>query len=150
MKHKGLNQLLCAAVVNTNFRETLLRSPAQAIASGYLEHSFSLTPEEKKLVIDIQAPQLEDFAAQIYHWISGNGNGHNGNGNGLGHEVLGSEEPLSAQACQWISGNGNNGNGHNGHGTNGNGKNGNGYKKKALDAVEPFVELYRAPVLAGI
>jgi hypothetical protein len=148
MKHKGLNQLLCAAVVNTKFRETLLRSPAQAIASGYLEHSFSLTPEEKKLVIDIQAPQLEDFATQIYRWISGNGNGHNGYG--LRHKVLGSEDPLSAQVCQWVSGNGSNGNGHNGHGTNGNGKNGNGYKKKALDALEPLVELYRAPALAEI
>ena len=139
MKHKGLNQLLCAAVVNTKFRETLLRSPAQAIASGYLEHSFSLTPEEKKLVTDIQARKLEDFAAQIFHWISGNGNGHNGHG--LGHKVLGSEDPFSAQACQWVSGSGSNGNGHNGHGSNG-----NGYKKKALDALEPLVELYRAPV----
>jgi hypothetical protein len=143
MKHKGLNQLLCAAVVNTKFRDTLLHSPAQAIASGYLDHSFSLTPEEKNLVIGIQARQLEDFAAQVYHWISGNGNGHNGNG--LRHRILGSEEPFSAQVSQWISGNGSNG-----RGTNGNGKNGNGYKQKALDAVEPLIELYRAPVLAEI
>jgi len=33
------------------------------------------------LVISIQAQKLEDFAAQVYRWISGNGNG-NGNGNG--------------------------------------------------------------------
>ncbi|MGQ9599546.1 MAG: hypothetical protein ACUVWZ_09025 [Anaerolineae bacterium] len=84
MKHKALNQLLCAAMVNTQFREILLRDPAQAIATGYLDHSFSLTREERELVLGIQAQQLEDFAAQVYHWISDrNGNGHHSkNGNG--------------------------------------------------------------------
>lgn len=89
MKHKGLNQLLCAATVNNRFRETLLHNPAQAIATGYFDHTFSLTPEEQDLVISIQAQKLEDFAAQVYRWISGysngNGNGKNGNGNGNGH-----------------------------------------------------------------
>jgi hypothetical protein len=90
MKHKSLNQLLCAATVNVRFREALLRDPAKAIASGYLDHSFSLTAEERDLVIGIQARQLEDFAAQIYYWMSDhgrNGNGRNGNGhNGNGHK----------------------------------------------------------------
>jgi hypothetical protein len=96
MKHKSLNQLLCAATVNGRFREMLLRDPAQAIATGYFEHSFCLTSEERDLVVGIQAQQLEDFAAQVFHWISGAGNGHNGNGhNGNGHK-----------------GNGHNGNGH--------------------------------------
>jgi hypothetical protein len=87
MQHKDLNQLLCAATINVRFRETLLRDPAQAIAAGYFGHTFSLTPEERELVIGIQAQQLEDFAAQVYCWISGNnsGSGHNDhrkNGNG--------------------------------------------------------------------
>lgn len=82
MNHKGLNQLLCAATVNGRFRETLLRNPAQAIAAGYLDHTFYLTPEEREMVISIQAQQLEDFAMQVYHWISGNGNGNGKNGNG--------------------------------------------------------------------
>ncbi len=76
MMHKGLNQLLCAATVNRRFRETLLRDPAQAIAAGYLNHTFSLTPEEQKLVTSIRAQRLEDFAAQVYFWITQNGNGH--------------------------------------------------------------------------
>jgi len=95
MKHKALNQLLCAATVNVRFRETLLRDPAQAIATGYFDHTFALTPEERELVIGIQAQQLEDFAAQVYRWISGgnNGNGHsdhkkNGNGNGHRRDAL--------------------------------------------------------------
>jgi hypothetical protein len=40
MLHKGLNQLLCAATVNAQFRETLLRNPSQAIATGYFNHRF--------------------------------------------------------------------------------------------------------------
>ena len=84
MKHKSLNQLLCAATVNVRFRDMLLRDPARAIDTGYFDHRFSLTPEEKEMVLGIEARQLEDFAAQIYHWMTGNGNG-NGNGNGDGH-----------------------------------------------------------------
>ena len=81
MKHKGLNQLLCAATINRRFRETLLRNPAQAVATGYFNHSFPLTPEERNLVTSIQAQRLEDFAAQVYCWIAadGNGNGHGSN-----------------------------------------------------------------------
>jgi hypothetical protein len=82
MNHKGLNQLLCAATVNGRFRENLLQNPAQAIASGYLNHTFRLTPEEEEMVISIQAQQLEDFAMQVHRWISGNGNGNGQNGHG--------------------------------------------------------------------
>jgi hypothetical protein len=110
-----LNQLLCAATVNGRFREALLRNPARAIAGGYHEHTFCLTPEEEELVVNIQAQQLEDFAMQVHRWISGNGNG-NGNGHGK-------------------HGNGN-GNGKNG--------NGNGSSHSPFSAGR-FVDLYRAP-----
>jgi hypothetical protein len=79
MPHKGLNQLLCAATVNRRFRESLLRNPAQAIAMGYYNYTFALTPEEQTLVTGIQAQQLEDFAAQVYCWISTDGNGQSHN-----------------------------------------------------------------------
>lgn len=80
MNHRGLNQLLCAAVVNERFGETLLRNPAQAIAAGYCGHSFGLTSEEHDLVIGIQARKLEDFAALVYGWLSGNAASYDGNG----------------------------------------------------------------------
>lgn len=111
MKHKSLNQLLCAATVNTRFRETLLRDPAKAIAAGYFDQTFCLTPEERDLVTGIQARQLEDFAAQVYQWISikSNGNGHNGNGykmngngrngNGRVHEPVELTEALTDIYC---------------------------------------------------
>lgn len=110
MKHKGLNQLVSAATVNGRFCSALLRNPSQALAVGYFGHSFSLTPEERDLVVGIQAQRLEDFAAQVYSWMrlggqTPTGNGHNGNGH---------------------NGNGHNGNGHKGNGHNGNGRNSNG------------------------
>ncbi len=76
MQHKGLNQLLCAATVNTRFRETLLRNPSQAIAAGYFNYRFSLTPDEQRLVTGIRVNRLEEFAAQVYCWISSNGGSH--------------------------------------------------------------------------
>lgn len=92
MEHKGLNQLLCAATVNGRFRNVLLSDPAQALALGYFDHTFSLTPEERTLVVNIQAQRLEDFAAEVHHWLqsksksNGNGNGHKAIGcNGNGH-----------------------------------------------------------------
>ena len=95
MKHEGLNQLICAAVVNNGFRETLLQNPAKALATGYFGHNFSLTSEEWDLVVDIQAQRFEDFAAQVYHGISGNGNGNGYNGNGHRPNVRGSGEPFA-------------------------------------------------------
>ena len=75
MNHTSLNQLLCAAVVSNGFRETLLRNPAQAIATGYLDHDFPLTPEERNLVVDIRAKRIEDFAAQVHDWLLGRSDG---------------------------------------------------------------------------
>jgi hypothetical protein len=74
MNHKSLNQLVCAATINTRFRETLLNDPAKAIANGYFGQSFALTQEERDLVLGIRAKGLEDFAAQVYRFVSGNGN----------------------------------------------------------------------------
>lgn len=120
MKHKGLNQLVCAALVNDRFREKLLHNPAQALATGYMDHSFSLTPEERQFVVDIQARQLEDFAAQVYAWISTNGDGTGNNG----HGHLG--KPLYRS----------------------NGRSRTGHKPSTLLRVEPFAELTRVPLAA--
>ena len=130
MKHKSLNQLLCAATVNGRFCDTLLSDPARAIASGYFGHSFSLTPDERDFVVGIQAQRLEDFAAQVYQWISGNAHAHNAHG----------------QSVNGHNGNGHNGNGHNGNGQNGNGHNGNGHIHDLFGSTDKLVDLYRAPV----
>jgi hypothetical protein len=129
MKHTGLNQLLCAAVINNRFCEALLRDPAQALTAGFQGQTFSLTPEERALVVDIRAGQLEDFAAQVYCWISGNGNGKVRMASGHGYKDNG-----------WT------GNGHGRIGSNGNGR--NGHKHNPLSSAEPLVDLVRVPVPA--
>lgn len=128
MKHKSLNQLLCAATVNVRFREALLHDPAQAIAAGYFDHTFSLTSEERDLVVGIRAERLEDFAAQVYHWISSGADSHGHNGR------------IHSHSSHKANGNGN-GNGHN--------RNGNGHRHDQSLANETLVDLFRAPVLAA-
>jgi hypothetical protein len=88
VKHKGLYQLVCAATVDSEFCNALLRDPVQAISSGYLGQPFGLTAEEHDLVLSIQARALEDLTAQIDRWLS-----TNGNGNGNGFRIL-AEEPV--------------------------------------------------------
>lgn len=116
MQHKGLNQLLCAALINGRFRDTLLRNPARALATGYYDHTFPLTPQERDLVLDIKAQHIEDFAAQVHQWIADNGRSRGYTLGTSGHSGLG--------------------------------RNGNGHKKTPLEALEPFVDSYHAPVPA--
>ena len=60
-----ISRLLAAAVVNRKFRELLLVDPCQALDQGYEGENFSLTAYERKIVISIQAEDLNDFALQI-------------------------------------------------------------------------------------
>jgi hypothetical protein len=73
MKHKGLNQLLAAALINERFCAMLLHHPERAIAAGYAGQAFSLTTKEQDLVVGIRAERLEDLAAEVYRWISSRG-----------------------------------------------------------------------------
>ncbi len=122
MQHKGLNQLLCAALINSGFRETLLHSPAQALATGYYDQAFSLTPQERDLVLGIKAQHIEDFAAQVHRWILGNGS-NNGHDSRRGYGLDGFRHLVGKD-------------------------NGNGHNQNPLDVTKPFVDLYRAQVPA--
>ena len=73
MEHRGLNQMLAAAVISERFRKMLLHHPARAIAAGYADFTFSLTSEEQALVVGVRAERLEDFAAEVYRWVLTNG-----------------------------------------------------------------------------
>ncbi len=63
--HAGLNSVFAAAVVNQNFRETLLRNPGAALDQGYLGKGFSLSQEETSLILSINASSLADLARQV-------------------------------------------------------------------------------------
>ena len=70
MRQKELNQLLCAAMVSKHFQNSLINNPGEAVRSGYLDHTFHLSKEEREMLGKIKANSFEEFAAQVYEWIS--------------------------------------------------------------------------------
>ncbi len=68
----GVSKIFSAAVVNGQFRSTLLQDPQTAIQSGYLGETFSLSKEEKDLIISIRADSLADLAKQVNRSLSNN------------------------------------------------------------------------------
>lgn len=65
VSRKGLQRLFAAAVVNDQFRETLLRRPEEALANGYLGQTFVLTDREMSIIQSIRADSLTDLAQQV-------------------------------------------------------------------------------------
>jgi hypothetical protein len=61
----ALQRLFAAAIVNDQFRNTLLRAPEEALANGYLGQTFPLTDQEKKIIKTIRAETLTDFAQKV-------------------------------------------------------------------------------------
>jgi len=61
----GLHRLFAAAVVNDQFRETLLNKPDEALTHGYLGQSFSLTDQEREIIHSIRADTLTDLAQKV-------------------------------------------------------------------------------------
>jgi hypothetical protein len=64
-ERSGLHRLLAAAIVNSQFRETLLSEPEMALAGGYLGQAFSLTDHEKAVISNVRAKDLTDFAQKV-------------------------------------------------------------------------------------
>lgn len=64
-ERSGLHRLLAAAIVNSQFRETLLSQPEMALAGGYLGQTFSLTDQEKAVISNVRARDLTDFAQKV-------------------------------------------------------------------------------------
>jgi len=61
----GLHRLFAAAIVNNQFRETLLREPEAALANGYLGQPFMLTDQEKSIIQSVRAKTLTDLAQKV-------------------------------------------------------------------------------------
>jgi len=62
-ERKEFSRILSAAVINANFKQTLLRDPASAISNGYKDESFDINNQNKSLLSEIRAHSLADFAA---------------------------------------------------------------------------------------
>lgn len=70
-KRTGLHRLFAAAVVSGQFRDTLLKTPEQALANGYLGQPFTLTDREESIIKSIRAEDLADFAQQVNQALQG-------------------------------------------------------------------------------
>jgi hypothetical protein len=62
---KEFGRIIHAAIINSRFRETLLKNPVFAIENGYLGECFQLSSELKERIQLIQAGTLEEFSSQI-------------------------------------------------------------------------------------
>ena len=64
-KCSDLQRLIAAAVVNREFRERLLCEPEWALSNGYMGQSFSLTDQERTIVVTVRARDLTEFAQKV-------------------------------------------------------------------------------------
>ena len=60
-----VQRLIAAAVVNREFRERLLCEPEWALSNGYMGQSFSLTDQERTIVVTVRARDLTEFAQKV-------------------------------------------------------------------------------------
>jgi len=65
MERSGLHRVFTAAIVNSQFREKLLREPEMALAGGYLGQTFTLTDQERAIISNVRASDLTDFAQKV-------------------------------------------------------------------------------------
>ena len=66
----GISRLFAAAVVNRQFCSMLLQDPQIALQKGYLGEAFSLSKEERDLIVSIRADSLSDLAKQVNRSLS--------------------------------------------------------------------------------
>jgi len=62
---KEFSRILSAAVINSHFRQLLLKDPLKAISNGYNGEHFNFNGEEKTRLSTIRAASLADFATQL-------------------------------------------------------------------------------------
>ncbi|GAB4445268.1 MAG: hypothetical protein OHK0041_02450 [Anaerolineales bacterium] len=65
MDRSGLHRVFTAAIVNSQFREKLLREPEMALSGGYLGQTFALTDQERTIISSVRASNLTDFAQKV-------------------------------------------------------------------------------------
>jgi hypothetical protein len=59
------SRILSAAVINSGFRQMLLKDPVKAVCGGYSGEKFNLNNDDKSRLASIHAGSLADFAAQL-------------------------------------------------------------------------------------
>ena len=59
------SRILSAAVINSSFRQMLLKDPVKAVCGRYSGEKFNLNNDDKSRLASIRAASLADFAAQL-------------------------------------------------------------------------------------
>jgi len=63
--HPEYSRILSAAVINQQFRDTLLSNPDKAISIGFNGESFDLSSDEHDEISSLRGLSLKDFASQL-------------------------------------------------------------------------------------
>jgi hypothetical protein len=59
------SRILSAAVINSGFRQMLLKDPVKTVCGGYSGEKFDLTSDDQNRLASIHAASLAEFAAQL-------------------------------------------------------------------------------------
>jgi len=74
MSEQTLNNIMCMALVDGKFRDSLLTNPANVVGD------FDLDAEEQDVLKAIKADSVTEYARKLHTWMvqrtGGNGNGH--------------------------------------------------------------------------
>ena len=69
MKPTDLDRLVCAGVVDQQFRALLVRDPLHAVEEGFYGEEFHLTEEEQMLLANIHTNDFDEWVREIARWI---------------------------------------------------------------------------------
>jgi hypothetical protein len=64
-----VSRLLTAAVVNQEFCALLLSDPEVALEKGFNGECFRFCPEDKAVLLAMQASSLQELAQQLVLWL---------------------------------------------------------------------------------
>ncbi|MBI5033336.1 MAG: hypothetical protein HZB51_22680 [Chloroflexi bacterium] len=69
MNQTDLDRLVCAGVVDEQFRALLVRDPLRAVEEGFYDEVFHLTDAEQLLLANIHATDFDEFVREIARWV---------------------------------------------------------------------------------
>ena len=67
----GVNRLLAAALISSQFCNLLLKDPARALRQGFAGEQFSLSSDEQDFILSVRASSLQEFVAHVCDHLSG-------------------------------------------------------------------------------
>ncbi len=69
MNQTDLDRLVCAGVVDEQFRALLVRDPLRAVDEGFYGEVFHLTEPERALLAHIHASDFDELVREIARWV---------------------------------------------------------------------------------